>query len=136
MIKKELMKNPQLKNENWERFLPKFERKTLSKRKKPKKVREKKAYTPFPPAQPESKMDKEMATGEYFLKDKEKRRKKAEERREKQNQAQKDRNEKRKRPFIAPKEDDQPKAKKAAKSDSVNPEALAKKLNKMKKKSK
>ena len=37
------------------RFLPKFEHKNLSKRKQPLKKREKKAYTPFPPAQPLSK---------------------------------------------------------------------------------
>ena len=46
--------------------------------------REKKAYTPFPPAQPESKMDKEIATGEYFLKEKERKMKKLQERQEKQ----------------------------------------------------
>ena len=59
-------------NENWERFLPKFEKRNLSKRKQPLKKRTKKAaYTPFPPAQPESKVDKELASGEYFLKPKE-----------------------------------------------------------------
>merc|ERR1712058_193449 len=59
MIKRELMKDPKLKNENWERFLPKFEHKNLSKRKQPFKKTEKKAYTPFPPAPVMSKIDKE-----------------------------------------------------------------------------
>lgn len=56
MIKRELSKDPKLKNENWERFLPKFSGKNISKRKQPKKKVEKKAYTPFPPSQLESKV--------------------------------------------------------------------------------
>lgn len=56
MIKRELAKDPKLKNENWERFLPKFVNKNISKRKQPKKKKEKKEYTPFPPTQPESKV--------------------------------------------------------------------------------
>jgi ribosomal RNA assembly protein len=54
MIKRELAKDPALKHENWERFLPKFKKKA-TKPKKKKKV-EKKEYTPFPPAQPQSKV--------------------------------------------------------------------------------
>lgn len=68
MIKQELAKDPKLKNESWDRFLPKFKSKNLSKRKKPKVIREKKEYNPFPPAQQESKLDKEIETGEYFIK--------------------------------------------------------------------
>lgn len=54
MIKRELMKDPALKNESWDRFLPKF-KKSVVKSKKPK-IKEKKPYTPFPPPQPESKV--------------------------------------------------------------------------------
>lgn len=51
MIKKELMKDEKLKNESWERFLPKIKR-NQSKRRKPRQIRRKseKDYTPFPPA--------------------------------------------------------------------------------------
>jgi ribosomal RNA assembly protein len=57
MIKQELAKDPKLKNESWDRFLPKFKSKNLSKRYKPHKVRVTKPYTPFPPAQPLSKVN-------------------------------------------------------------------------------
>jgi len=106
MIKRELAKDPELKNENWERFLPKFEHKNLSKRKQPfkKKDKSKKPYTPFPPPMPESKIDKELASGEYFLKEKEKKFKKLHERREKQAAANVDREEKRNKAYKPPKE--------------------------------
>lgn len=44
------MQDPLLKNENWDRFLPKFKHKNV-KRKTPKPdAKPKKEYTPFPPA--------------------------------------------------------------------------------------
>ena len=69
MIKRELMKDPELANENWERFLPHFKKRTLSKRKKPLKItdKSKKPYTPFPPPQEKSKIDLQIESGEYFL---------------------------------------------------------------------
>ena len=66
--------------------------------------REKKPYTPFPPSQPESKMDREMATGEYFLKDKEKKIKKLQERRERQAESAAKREEERNKAFRPPSE--------------------------------
>lgn len=56
MIKRELAKDPALANENWDRFLPKFKKKNV-KRRKPAKIRQKKDYTPFPPPQQPSKVD-------------------------------------------------------------------------------
>ena len=106
MIKRELAKDPELKNENWERFLPKFEHKNLSKRKQPfkRKDKTKKPYTPFPPPMPESKLDKELASGEYFLKEKEKKLRKIQERKEKQAASSVQREEKRNKAFKPPKE--------------------------------
>lgn len=66
MIKRELEKDPKLKNENWDRFLPKFTPKNVP-RKKPKIKKAKKPYNPFPPPQPESKIDKMLESGEYKL---------------------------------------------------------------------
>ncbi|CAD5117048.1 unnamed protein product [Dimorphilus gyrociliatus] len=76
MIKQQLSKDPALKGESWDRFLPKFKSKTISKRRKPFKKRTKKEYTPFPPPQKPSKVDLQIESGEYFLKEKKKREKK------------------------------------------------------------
>lgn len=67
MIQKELAKDPELKNEDWSRFLPQFQKKNVP-RKKPKvvKKKDKGGYTPFPPAQTPRKVDIQLETGEYF----------------------------------------------------------------------
>jgi len=74
MIRRELAKDEQLKNENWDRFLPKFKKKNV-KSKKPQAdaPKYKKEYTPFPPPQQPSKVDAQLESGEYFLSDKERR---------------------------------------------------------------
>ncbi|TYZ66524.1 hypothetical protein PybrP1_010188 [[Pythium] brassicae (nom. inval.)] len=68
MIKRELAKDPKLEHENWERFLPTFKKKNVQ-TKKPKHVGAKREYTPFPPAPAPSKVDQEIASGEYFMKE-------------------------------------------------------------------
>ena len=136
MIKRELAKDPELKNENWERFLPKFEHKNLSKRKQPfkKKDKTKKPYTPFPPPMPESKLDKELASGEYFLKEKEKKLRKIQERKEKQAAASVQREEKRNKAYKPPKEVSQIDKKKQ--DDTLDVDALKAKIKKASSKSK
>lgn len=127
MIKRELAKDPKLKNENWERFLPRFSSKNISKRKQPKKKKEKKPYTPFPPPQAESKIDKMIASGEYFLKEEQKRAKLKKEQDAKHQEAEKKRQERRAQAFIPPEE--KPKEKKEQKMD-INLEEFKKKVKK------
>ncbi|CAH1407325.1 unnamed protein product [Nezara viridula] len=129
MIKRELAKDPKLKNENWSRFLPKFETKSVGAKKKPKK-KVKKPYTPFPPPPQLRKVDVLLATGEYFLTEEEKRRKKRSERFRKDEEAKIRREEKRKEPFIPPKEETI--LSKPAASSDVDIEQLKKKVKKQK----
>lgn len=66
MIQKELQKDPKLANEDWSRFLPKFQKKNVPRR-KTDHHHEKKPYTPFPPAPTPRKVDLQLDTGEYFV---------------------------------------------------------------------
>lgn len=105
MIKRELAKDPNLRQDDWQRFLPKFKSKNISKRKQPKQRKEKGEYTPFPPAQPESKVDKQLASGEYFLKEDQKQAKRHKEREDRQKAVAKKNQEKRNEAFVPPQED-------------------------------
>nr|CAD7404362.1 unnamed protein product [Timema cristinae]CAD7424970.1 unnamed protein product [Timema monikensis] len=137
MIKRELARDPKLRSENWERFLPKFSGKNVSKRKQPKLKKQKKEYTPFPPPQPESKVDKLLASGEYFLKEEHRQARRRKEKTQKQEEASKLREEKRKQPFVPPEE---PKVTNTATMSTgkvdIDIEALRKKVNNAQKKRK
>lgn len=135
MIKKELMKDPKLATENWERFLPKFTGKNVT-TKKPKKKKVKKPYTPFPPAQPESKVDIQLRTGEYFLKKEQVKENWLRKKQERQEAAEKRRQEKRGEAFIAPAEPSPSTSKDSKKSNDVNVNELKKKINMANKKKK
>jgi ribosomal RNA assembly protein len=132
MIKRELMKDEKLKDENWERFLPKFENKNPNKKsKKPKtekKLKKKKEYTPFPPPQPESKIDKMLASGEYFLTEQEKKARVNKERREKQEATKQNQKDKRAKDYLPPQETEM--TNKKVKSDKIDVKSLKSKIKK------
>ncbi|XP_067416018.1 KRR1 small subunit processome component homolog isoform X2 [Emydura macquarii macquarii] len=134
MIKRELSKDAELRTQSWERFLPQFKHKNLNKRKEPRKKNMKKEYTPFPPPQPESQVDKELASGEYFLKESQKKRKRVEEIKAKQAEAISRRQEERNKAFIPPKEKQVVKLKKASTETKIDIEAIKEKVKKAKKK--
>ncbi|KAF3040964.1 hypothetical protein E8E12_008931 [Didymella heteroderae] len=114
MIKKELAKDPELVNESWDRFLPNFKKRSLSKRRVPHKVtdKSKKTYTPFPPAQEKSKVDLQIESGEYFLGKQAKERKAREDRDAKMKEKMEDKRKERLADFVAPEEDGEKKKKK------------------------
>ncbi|CAE7335298.1 mis3, partial [Symbiodinium sp. KB8] len=91
MIRRELEKDPKLKEASWDRFLPKFKTKN-ARRKRPSAPDAAKAeakaaagYTPFPPANHivPSKLDKAIESGEYFLSERQRKQRKEAERRAK-----------------------------------------------------
>ncbi|KAK3042603.1 hypothetical protein RJ639_000855 [Escallonia herrerae] len=102
MMKRDLANNPELANENWDRFLPKFKKKNVKQKKV--KSKEKKKYTPFPPPQPPSKIDLQLESGEYFLSDKKKLAKKWLEKQERQADKAAENKRKREEVFVPPKE--------------------------------
>ncbi|KAH0552986.1 ribosomal RNA assembly protein krr1 [Trichoglossum hirsutum] len=119
MIKRELQKDPKLVNESWDRFLPHFKKRTLSKRRKPFKINDKskKPYTPFPPPQEKSKIDLQIESGEYFLSRSAKERANRERREEAQKEKKVEKQRKRAKEFVPPKEDVVDKGKKRKRKD-------------------
>lgn len=124
MIKRELAKDPALANQSWDRFLPKFKKKNV-KRKKPSKIGKGKKDQVFPPAPVESKIDQQIASGEYFLSQDAKRRRAAAEKLEKQKEALSARA-KRREDALAPNEEDEKAGEKnKGKSDVGNDDVKA-----------
>ncbi|MCJ1464483.1 ribosomal RNA assembly protein krr1 [Pseudocyphellaria aurata] len=137
MIKRELMKDPELANENWDRFLPHFKKRTLSKRRKPLKVtdKSKKPYTPFPPPQVKSKVDLQIESGEYFLGKQAKERAIKESREKRQREKQAEKKLARQKEFVPPQEvksaaEAETKKKKKRKDEGKEEAAVVKKRTK------
>merc|ERR1719262_1536622 len=74
MIRRELEKDPELKDENWDRFLPHFKKRNVQRKKQ--KIKKKKSKEVFPPQPTPRKEDIMMETGEYFLNEQERDQKK------------------------------------------------------------
>jgi len=133
MIKRQLSQDPNLKNEDWSRFIPNFASKNVQ-RKKPKIKKQKKPYTPFPPAQTERKVDQQIAEGKYYIdeenKTAERKRKYTKDADKKIDVAEKQK-EKRAKAYIAPEEETY-KPKKTQSTD-VDIASLKKKIKKNKK---
>eukprot|EP01082_Thalassiosira_pseudonana_P013628 g12657.t1 g12657 contig6:2368723-2370032(-) len=70
MIMRELERDPKLKEESWERFLPTFKKKNVKRRKPHQLVEEQQK------AQQPSKIDLQLESGEYFLSERERKAKK------------------------------------------------------------
>lgn len=135
MIKRELQKDPELAGESWERFLPHFKKRNLSKRRVPHKItdKSKKTYTPFPPPQEKSKVDLQIESGEYFLGKQAKERAAQEDRMEKQKEKKREKLKERAKEFEAPKEDGEKKDRKKRKKEKIEGEDDEKKEKKRKK---
>ena len=101
MIRRELEKDPALKEESWERFLPSFKKKNMQ-RKKSKGTR--REYTPFPPEQTPRKVDLQLESGEYFLAQEQKNARKLQQRDEQQQEGVQKSQAIRQARFTAPKE--------------------------------
>ena len=118
MIRRELAKDPALKEENWERFLPQFKKRAA--KKKAKKETKKKEYTPFPPEQQPRKIDLQLESGEYFLSETAKKQQKKEKEQEKQSIKAQERQVERAKSFKAPKETDAPSRPSASQQEDVS----------------
>ncbi|KAK6462604.1 hypothetical protein DFJ63DRAFT_163708 [Scheffersomyces coipomensis] len=105
MIKQELSKNPDLAEQDWSRFLPSFKKRNVARKKSKVTKREKKVYTPFPPAPTPRKIDLQIESGEYFLGKRDKVKKQLHEKREKQEEVTEARKQEREKDYEAPTEE-------------------------------
>lgn len=102
MIKRELAKDPNMVNENWDKYLPKYKKKNIQSKKPKKTSIKKKTNSIFPPEQQLRKEDILMESGEYFLTPQEKSAKKLEKRKEVENEKSVAKRKELDKAFIAP----------------------------------
>jgi ribosomal RNA assembly protein len=126
MIKRELANNPELKEEDWSRFLPHFKKRNVKRKQKLKKKKNKDLY----PAQPTPrKEDLLMASGEYWLSDEQRNAKLAAKKKEEGRQRALEKQKKRDAEYEAP-------APKKRKVEAAKGEAVDDVVERIKKKSK
>jgi ribosomal RNA assembly protein len=130
MIKRELAKDEKLKEESWDRFLPKFKKRNINV-KKAKIVKKTKAL--FPPAQTPRKIDLMIESGEYFLSKTQRDAKTLEAKKEAQVENSEKKRQERMKSFVAPEESE---TKVEKKEEKVDVEQIMKKLKKKKSKDK
>ena len=132
MIKRELAKDPKLADQSWDRFLPKLPKKSLSKRRKPHVIHDKKNKPLFPPPQQPRKIDLQMESGEYFMKGWEKKAKEKEGKEVARMEKKHEREDERKKNFVPPVEDVPKKKRKVEdKGGETNGEKKTKKRKKV-----
>lgn len=132
MIKRELAKDAELKEENWDRFLPKFKRKNVKKKKKGA-GKEKKPYTPFPPLPQASKVDLQLESGEYFMGEEGRKRKRVAEQMVDRVAKAEEKKKEREKAYVPPEEGGRPAKKVRGNDDDDDVRALAKKVKKQSK---
>ena len=104
-----------MKNENWDRFLPKFKKENKSSKTKKVVVKEKKwgrwrgvkrRYTPFPPENHimPSKVDLQIESGEYLLSEQQKKEREMEKKRMEKKRKAGIKEQERQKKFVPPKE--------------------------------
>ncbi|GBG27850.1 KRR1 small subunit processome component-like [Hondaea fermentalgiana] len=113
MIKRELAKDPELKDEDWSRFLPQFKKRNVKSKaahseKQQAKNKRKREYTPFPPPQQPSKVDLQLESGEYFLNEAQRKQKKQSAKIEQSKGRRTERDQRRAKAFQAPEEKSKP----------------------------
>lgn len=136
MIKRELAKDPELKEENWDRFLPKFKKKNIKRKKRKDGDKKQKVYTPFPPLPQPSKIDLQLESGEYFLNDESRRRKRASREKLEREVKTKEKRAEKERANVAPDETEVVSGVKRSREEGEDVHELAQRIKKKSKKSK
>lgn len=137
MIRRELEKDEKLKEMSWDRFLPKFKKKNVRRKKgisKDEQKKRKKAYTPFPPLPAPSKVDLQLESGEYFMSEEAKKQKRVSEKSVQREEKSAKKKRERERESVAP--DEKERKEKKRKLENVASENVMELAAKVKKKSK